>query len=151
MLTNPHGAAVVTGEQEILWAIEGDPVVAWNSKSSAPPIHTVGRNGELRGDHAYITAVVMLYERLHARDYFDDLAERERERAHEERLRAILDGDQHAPEGGYLFTHTYITGGVEAQPLPDLFFRGPRDLVLEYSYDEQRYLVVHEPNSATTG
>jgi hypothetical protein len=149
VLTNPHGAAVVTGEREILWAIEGDPVVARNSRSSAPPIHTVGRNGELRRDHAYISAVVMLYERLHARDYFDELAERERDRAHEERIHAILNGVQNAPEGGYMFAHTYVPGGLEAQPLPGVFFRGQRDLVLEYSYDEQRYVVVHEPDSAT--
>ncbi len=148
VLTNPNSAPVVMGERELLWAIEGDPVVRVALASSAQPEHTVGRNGELRHDHAYITAVVVLYERLHARDYYDELAEQSRERAHDERIRAILDGRQEAPDGGYLVAHTFIPGGAEAVPLPDVFFRGERDVVREYSYDERRYVVVHDPQSA---
>jgi len=148
VLTNPHSAPVVMGERELLWAIEGDPIVGMNTKSSAPPVHTVGRNGELRHDHACITAVVVLYERLHARDYYDEIAEQSREKGHDERIQAILAGRQHAPDGGYLFTHTFIPGGAEAVPLPDVFFRGARDVVWEYSYDVQRYIVVHDPQTA---
>ncbi len=149
VLTNPHGAPVVMGERELLWAIEGDPIVRVPlASAAAQPEHTVGWNGELRHDHAYITAVVVLYERLHARDYYDELSEQSRELAHDERIRAILDGRQDAPDGGYLFAHTFIPGGAEAVPLPDVFFRGERDVVWDYSYDEQRYVVVHDPQSA---
>jgi len=126
VLTNPHNAPVVMGERELLWAIEGDPIVGMHLNSSAPPVHSVGRNGELRHDHAYITAVVVLYERLHARDYYDELAEHSRDKAHEERIRAILAGREDEPGGGYLFTHTFIPGSAEAVPLPDVFFRGPQ-------------------------
>jgi hypothetical protein len=150
VLTNPNSAPVVMGEREMLWAIEGDPIVRVRVPlvSAAVPEHTIGRNGELRHDHAYITAVVVLYERLHARDYYDELAEQSRERAHDERIRAILDGRQEAPDGGYLVAHTFVPGGAEAVPLPDVFFRGERDVVWEYSYEEQRYVVVHDPQSA---
>jgi hypothetical protein len=148
VLTNPNSAPVVMGEREMLWAIEGDPIVRVALASGAQAEHTVGRNGELRHDHAYITAVVVLYERLHARDYYDELAEQSRERAHDERIRAILDGRQEASEGGYLVAHTFIPGGAEAVPLPHVFFRGDRDVVWEYSYDEQRYFVVQDPQSA---
>src|SRR5271168_1365806 len=92
VLTNPHSAPVIMGEREMLWAIEGDPIVRVPVTGSAPPVHTVGRNGELRSDHAYVTAVVVLHERLHARDYYDELAEKSREEAHDERIAAILAG-----------------------------------------------------------
>jgi hypothetical protein len=151
VLTNPHHAPVVMGEREMLWAIEGDPIVRVPLASGAQPEHTVGRNGELRQDHAYITAVVVLYERLHARDHYDELAEQSRERPRDERIRAILDGRQEEPDGGYMFTHTFVPGGAEAAPLPDEFFRGERDVVLEYSYEEQGYVVVHDPQSALPG
>lgn len=139
------------GERELLWAIEGDPVVRARVESSAPAVHTVGRNGELRSDHACITAVVVLYERLHARDHYDEIAERSREDAHEQRIKAILAGRETEPEGGYLFTHTFVPGGADAVPLPDVFFRGARDVVWEYSYDEQAYIVVHDPQTARAG
>jgi hypothetical protein len=148
VLTNPHNAPVIMGERELLWAIEGDPIVRVPVMTSAPPVHTVGRNGELRRDHAYITAVVVLYERLHARDFYDQLAEHSRDKAHEERIQAILAGRQTEPDGGYLFTHTFIPGGADAVSLPDVFFRGARDVVWEYSYDEQRYVVIHDPQAA---
>jgi hypothetical protein len=150
VLTNPHNAPVIVGEHELLWAIEGDPIVRVPVTRSAPPLHTVGRNGELRHDHAYITAVVVLHERLHARDHYDKLAEQSRDKAHDERIRAILAGRKTEPDGGYLFTHTFIPGGADAVPLPDVFFRGPRDVVWEYSYEKQRYAVVHDPGTPLT-
>lgn len=151
VLTNPHHAPVVLGERELLWAIEGDPIVRARVQSSAPPVHTVGRNGELRSDHAYITAVVVVYERLHARDYYDEIAEHSREEAHEERIKALLAGHETEPDGSCLLTHTFVPGGADAVPLPDVFFRGPRDVVWEYSFDAQAYVVVHGQQSALSG
>ena len=62
VLTNPHGAPVILGEQEFIWALEGDPVVRVpvGQYGSEEPVHTVGRNVELRHDHPYLTAVVHL-------------------------------------------------------------------------------------------
>jgi len=37
----------------------------------------------------------------------------------------------------------FIPNNGEAVQLPESFFRGPRDAVLEYSYDEQAYVLVH--------
>jgi hypothetical protein len=65
VLTNPHRAPVIHGSQEIIWAMYGDPVVrvpASNGIASARggAIFTVDRNGKLRGDHAYVSAVAVV-------------------------------------------------------------------------------------------
>ena len=39
----------------------------------------------------------------------------------------------------------FIPSSPTAVPLPDVFFRGPRDRVLEYSFDRQAYVAVHDP------
>jgi len=116
VLTNPHGAPVILGEREVVWALEGDPVVKVSVEIGATPaaaVHTVGRNGELRHDHPYLTAVVVMY-------------------------RALWEPEHHAAT-------VYIPNSPDAVPLPDTFFRGPRDRVLEYSYERQAYVAVHDP------
>jgi hypothetical protein len=115
VLTNPHHAPVILGEQEVLWALEGDPVVRMHVGSTAtgPPIHTVGQNGELRHDHPYLTAVVVLYRSLGEPEHYA----------------AVV----------------YVPNSGEAVALPDVFFRGPRDRVLEYSFDLRAYTAVHDP------
>lgn len=114
VLTNPHHAPVILGEREVLWALEGDPVVRMQVGSvTGPPIHTVGHNGELRHDHPYLTAVVVLF-------------------------RSLLEPEHHAAT-------VYIPSSSEAVTLPEVFFRGPRDRVLEYSFDRQAYVAVHDP------
>ena len=118
VLTNPHRAPVILGEQECLWALEGDPVVRVpvGPGVAATPEHTAGRNGELRHDHPYLTAVVILHE---------DLCER-----HDHSAMAI------------------IPSSPVAVPIPDVFFHGPRDRVLEYSFERQAYVAVHDPGFA---
>jgi hypothetical protein len=116
VLSNPRQAAVVLGEQEVLWALEGDPVVQLPSRGRAVPVHTVGRNGELRYDHPYVTAVAVL-----AQSY---------------------SGEHHAT--------VFVPSSADAVPLPDVFFRGPRDRVLEYSFDPQAYVAVHDPAATTS-
>jgi hypothetical protein len=118
VLTNPHHAPVILGEQEFIWALEGDPIVRVpvGRHASGSPLHTVGRNGELRHDHPYLTAVALVYE--------------------------------HLWEPGHYSATVFVPSSGEAVRLPDVFFRGPGDRVLEYSFDRQAYLAVHEPVAA---
>ena len=65
VLTNPHAAAVKCGTQEMIWAMCGDPVIRLSVSSSTgaaldAPIFTVDRNGRLRSDHPYISAVAIV-------------------------------------------------------------------------------------------
>jgi hypothetical protein len=118
VVTNPHHAPVIIGEQECVWALEGDPVVRVpvGPGVAATPIHTVGHNGELRHDHPYLTAVAILHQ-------------------------SLLEAQEHNAT-------VFIPGSRTAVPLPDGFFRGPRDRVLEYSFDRQAYVAVHGSGAA---
>jgi hypothetical protein len=65
VLTNPHGAAVNCGSQEMIWAMCGDPVIRLPVSTASgtvldAPIFTVDRNGRLRSDHPYISAVAIV-------------------------------------------------------------------------------------------
>lgn len=64
VLTNPHFAPVFLGDRELVWALEGDPVVRVPTSGPATPLHTVGRNGELREDHQYVSAVAVVHARF---------------------------------------------------------------------------------------
>jgi hypothetical protein len=65
VLTNPHAALVNCGMQEMIWAMCGDPAVrlpvsAGTGAVFDTPIFTVDRNGRLRSDHSYISAVAIV-------------------------------------------------------------------------------------------
>jgi hypothetical protein len=42
----------------------------------------------------------------------------------------------------------FIPSSPTAVTLPDVFFRGPRDRVLAYSFDRQAYVAVHDSGAA---
>lgn len=42
----------------------------------------------------------------------------------------------------------FIPGSEAAVPLAKVFFRGPRDRVLEYSFEQQAYVAVHDPRAS---
>src|SRR5205085_10860676 len=115
VLTNPHRARVILGEQECLWALEGDPVVRVpvGPVANGSPVHTVGHNGELRHDHPYLTAVVLLHK-------------------------SLWEPHEHSAT-------VFIPSSEAAVPLADVFFRGPRDRVLEYSFERQGYVGAPDP------
>jgi hypothetical protein len=118
VLTNPHQAPVILGEQEVLWGLEGDPVVRVpvGKHGSGSPVHTVGHNGELRHDHPYLTAVAVLHQSLY-------------------------EPQDHSAT-------VFIPSSPTAVYLPDVFFRGPRDRVLEYSFEQEACVAVHDPGAA---
>lgn len=54
VIANPQNAPVVLGDQEIVWAMYGDPVVRVFASSRGPiggPVFMADRNGKLTGDH----------------------------------------------------------------------------------------------------
>lgn len=116
VLTNPHRASVLLDDgDDVIPAIEGDLVIRVPRNGSGAAIKSVGLNGELRNDHRYLTAVVVLHEHL-------------------------------IPRGGHRFyARAFIPSAPDAVRLPDVFFRGPYDRVLEYSFERQRYISAHEP------
>jgi hypothetical protein len=82
VLTNPHGAGVLLGGREMVWAMEGDPQVRFAvspSGAAGPLSHTVGLNGEFRNDHPYVSAVVVVHRLLQgdhcAQTYLPKLAD----------------------------------------------------------------------------
>jgi hypothetical protein len=67
VLTNPYGAMVMLGLQEMVWAMYGDPQVVIEidpeGETVGEPRAQLGRNGRLARDHQYISAVAILTER----------------------------------------------------------------------------------------
>ena len=111
VLTDPENALFgLLRPGEIIAAIAGDLQVrqAVSASGSVGPAELgAGRNGELRHDHPYVTAVV----------HIDHSGEHPRAR-------------------------TFITNSPGAVPLPPVFFRGPDDLVWEYSDEASAYVPV---------
>lgn len=112
VLTDPKSAMFgLLRPIEIIAAMVGDlqfqiPVSSIGPMGSATL--TAGRNGELRHDHPYISAVMVIHERS---------------------------VDEHV-------AHTFITNSPQALTLSTVFFRGPNDLVFEYSDNQQAYVEV---------
>jgi hypothetical protein len=110
VLTDPRFAMPgLLGPTEIIAAMAGDLAVRVPVSASGPPGPTelaATRNGELRQAHVYISAVVVIHERL-------------------------VTGH---------FAHTFVTHSPGAEPLSEVFFRGPDDRVYDYSPEEGRYL-----------
>jgi len=115
VLTNPHRAPVIHGSQEIIWAMYGDPVVrvpAGSGTSSATDgaIFTVDRNGKLRGDHAYVSAVAVVRQNSLAVDNTADLS-----------------------------VEVFTTLSPSAVPLPGAFFCSPNDRRHDHDADRAAY------------
>ncbi len=116
VLTDPKNALFgLLRPFEIITAMMGDPQVRIPVSASGPVGPAgwgAGRNGELRHNHPYVSAVV----------HIDHAAEHPRAR-------------------------TFITGSPHAVPLSPVFFRGPDDLVWEYSDEASAYLPVDDPHA----
>ncbi|MEA2144815.1 MAG: hypothetical protein QOG59_402 [Solirubrobacteraceae bacterium] len=115
VLTNPHAAAVNCGSQEMIWAMCGDPVIrlqvgAVTGSAADSPIFTVDRNGRLRSDHPYISAVAIVRTQWILEPYKDLSVE-------------VFD----SPRG-------------TAAALPGCIFDGKDDRRLEYRVDLGRYV-----------
>jgi hypothetical protein len=165
VLANPKGMPVAFTSDEIIWALYGNPV--WRmaidrdtGASAGPTEYGVDRDGQIRNQHQYLSAVVALRHRTEAQDWTDALWARLKEEhapfnpvgdpdraAH---VAALALEDTHRaeeageiPEGDYLFADVFVTMGAEATALPETVFDGPRDSRWEFDVASGTYARVH--------
>jgi hypothetical protein len=149
VLTNPHGAFVPMGEQEIVWAMYGDPVytMAISTETGAAVgegRHTTGKHGKLSNDHPYISAIVVIGERRNAADFYEEQAKHSTAETNEERWGEVLGAADRGevPEGSYYRADCFKTMSPEATPLPNALFDGPNDRLLEVDLEQGAYVQV---------
>ncbi len=138
VLANPLERPLAIGPEAAIWAMYGDPSVevSLNPDGATTEWRTVlGRNGKLRSDHAYISAVATLNTRSFEQDFVDTWWEdnvpdddRRTENA-AELLRASRLALEAADvrEGCYTWVEVVEALSEEAVSLPRTVFDGPRD------------------------
>jgi hypothetical protein len=167
VLANPKGMPVAFSSDEIIWALYGNPVwtITINQESgvpAGPAEYGVDRDGQIRNQHQYLSAVVALRHRTGAQDWSDALwARLKAENAPFDpvgdpdgaaRVAALaLDEANRAEEAGeipdvdYFFADVFVTMGVEATPLPANVFDGERDSRWEFDQATTSYMRVRAP------
>jgi len=137
VIANPNRAPVILGDQEIVWAMYGDPKVGFFGSSTRPvgdPVFWADRNGKLTGDHQYISAVIVLGERWRASDAYDAVcADCTSANAKLRAMRLAREAGQ-VPDGSYPVVSVYNTASATATPLPNVIFDGPHDRVFEFDH-----------------
>jgi hypothetical protein len=137
VIANPNRAPVILGDQEIVWAMYGDPKVSFFASSTGPvgdPVFWADRNGKLTGDHQYVSAVIVLGERWRASDVYDAVcadctSANDKLRA----MRLAREAGQ-VPDGSYPVVSVYNTASATATSLPNVIFNGPHDRVFEFDH-----------------
>lgn len=168
VIANPNGMPVPFSSNEIIWALYGDPVwkIMIDTDTGKPVGETeygVGRNGQIRNLHQYLSAIVALRQRTNALDWSDALWARlkaehvfdpVRDPDGASRVAALaLEESQAAeergeiPEGDYLFADVFVTMGAEAAVLPENVFDGPRDSRWEFDSATSAYVRVRSPDA----
>jgi hypothetical protein len=166
VLANPKQMPVPFSSHEILWALYGDPV--WKIPISAATGGPVGeasygmdRNGQLRNQHRYLSAVVALRHRTLAQDWSAENIERlkaehqfdptDLDAAHEFAkvvAESAVEAEERGevPDGDYLFAEVFATMSPSAVPLPSRVFDGPRDTRWEFDAAQGAYVKVRSGN-----
>jgi hypothetical protein len=147
VLANPMGFYVHLSIERLVEAMFGNPGYAGRfdpEEGRVEEFHfEYGRDGRLRNDHPYISAVAILHERELAREHYDEW------RAHWKQTRPPLENPSteeiiaeavaeqeawqgseeaaHVPEGNVYWIDLLTTGSPEAVPVPENVFDGPRD------------------------
>lgn len=138
VIANPLGRPLATGTAEVMWAMYGDPEM----QASLGPMGTtsdwqtvVGRNGKLRNDHSYISAVATLNRRWHEQDFMDlwwdeNVPDDARSTENVAELlaasRLALDAAD-VPDDWYVWMEVVETLSTKAVALPRNVFDGARD------------------------
>lgn len=153
VLANPKGLPVALSDNEVVWALFGDPIIqltidTTTGAASGPPQHTVGRNSRLLFNHQYLSAVVVLHRGSHRQDWHNACWERMKaedpeydpsnldtvialaDRVEEAENAALANGE--IEEGDYLFTEVFTAVSETAAPLPRDVFDGARDARRDY-------------------
>lgn len=134
MLDNPGGRPIPFDSPHlILSAMYGDltlqaPVMADGVLGDFTGV--AGRNGSLRNDHPYISAIAVVRREDHAAQWAGAWHDQNRAQFgnDDQALAAAFAKASHeAPEGDDLFLEVFETLSTEAVPLPRKVFNGPRD------------------------
>lgn len=145
VLANPERFKVFLGMDNLMEAMYGDLGVAGAFNAETGTVENMqfeyGRDGRLRNDHPYISAVVILHELDLAAEYQGEWLDewkksRPKKRSYEEIAAEAIaaleawqasDARENAPEGNAYWVEVLTTGSPEAVPLPEDVFNGPRD------------------------
>lgn len=155
VLANPGGAWVGLWPQEIVWAMYGDPAFAFSVDAQTGDAVDEGgfittRNGKLRNDHPYISAVAVVSQRDRAIDFYDQLVAGMGGASADEKWQAINAAKDRGevPEGHYHRLDVYRTMSARAAPVPGELFNGPKDRLFEYDEEAGGYVWTGGPPPA---
>jgi hypothetical protein len=147
VLANPMGYRVNLSLERLVEAMYGNPGLVGNFNAEKGEVENfrfeLGRNGRLRNDHPYISAVAILRERARADEYYNGwrtewkkgrtplqrptteeiIAEAEAEQA----AWNASEASRHVPEGQVYIVELMTTGSPDAVPVPEDVFNCPRD------------------------
>jgi hypothetical protein len=147
VLANPGGAWVPLGEKEMVWAMYGDPAFVFSVDREAGEALGGGefvatRNGKLRNDHPYLSAVAVISVREHAVDFYEVLAASMEGASADEKTEAIFAAKREGevPEGSYHRITVYETISSSAAPLPQSIFSGAHDRRFRFDADTGAYI-----------
>lgn len=148
VLANPRGAFVRLGPHEIVWSMYGDPAFEFATDAvTGEPIGEGGfivtRNGRLRNDHPYISAVMVVSARDRAVDFYDDLIAGMEAAPADEKMEAIHRARDlgEVPEGDYHRADVYRTMSTDAADLSRQLFNEPKDRQFEFDAEAGAYVV----------
>ncbi len=148
VLANPRGHHLNLDGEHLLAAMYGNPGFAGQFNRGEGRVENftfqLGRDGRLRNDHLYISAVAALQERDRAREAFEMWRDEWKKTrpplsdppTHDEIVAeveathaawAASDEAANAPEGKAYSLELITTGSPEAVPLLDTILNGPRD------------------------
>ncbi|MFF7189819.1 hypothetical protein ACFZAR_32355 [Streptomyces sp. NPDC008222] len=163
VLDNPGGRPIPFDSHMILSAMYGDLAL----EASLEPGGTLGefravagRNGRLRNDHAYVSAVAVVRREDHAALWAARWFDEHREdfgpgdaddggQGVKTMIAAFAEASKEAPEGDEIFLEVFETLSNSATPLPRNVFNGPRDL--RWVPNEDRTALVPLSDGARTG
>lgn len=144
VLANPQGMVVPLDVDAVISALYGNPQIVMRidrvtGAAIDEPQYVAGPDGEIRNDHRYLSAVLLLRHGDLRRDWIEDLAAREEHRARKtyeeaairslelaELVRAAEERGE-VPAGEYFRADVIVTASPDAAPLPFDVFDGPRD------------------------
>jgi hypothetical protein len=156
VLANPGGAWVGLSPPEMVWAMYGDPAFAFAvDPETGEAVDDGGfittRNGKLRNDHPYVSAVAVVFQRERAVDFYDELLAGMDGANPDEKMRAIHDAKDRGevPEGHYHRLDVYRTMSAHATPVPASLFSGPRDRLFEFDAGAGAYVWTGGPPPET--
>lgn len=162
VLANPRGMFVPLDVDEVLSALYGNPQIVMTidpttGAAVGEPQWIAGPDGEIRNDHRYLSAVVLLRRCDRRRDWIDMRREELRAelgrdaKTYEEAIDRWRELERRAseaeergeiPDGEYFRTDVIVSAGPDAAPLPWDVFDGPRDTRWELDQATGAYVKV---------